>query len=51
MFYRKLYRKMPFINFAISSCALLFQTTVLYPWHKELSLQIDRVENENTKKK
>jgi hypothetical protein len=27
---------LPYINLAIGSSALAFQTTVLYPWHHEL---------------
>jgi len=31
---------MPFVNFAVSFTALTFQTTVLYPWHEELSKEL-----------
>ena len=31
--------RLPIINFIISFTALNFQFFVLYPWHKELSLE------------
>ena len=31
---------MPRISFIICICAFLFQVTVLYPWHLELSAQL-----------
>ena len=34
--YPKVASTLPLINFAISSTALAFQMTVLYPWHKEI---------------
>ncbi len=39
----KLYRGLPVANFIISSSAFLFQVTVLYPWHKEISVNIDKI--------
>jgi hypothetical protein len=27
---------LPYINFVVASSALVFQTAVLYPWHKKL---------------
>lgn len=32
------------INFFISSSALAFQVTVLFPWHNTISKQIDNIE-------
>jgi hypothetical protein len=37
---RRANRYMPFVNFAVSLTALTFQTTVLYPWHEELSKEL-----------
>lgn len=42
-------RVLPIANFCISSSALLFQTTVLFPWHNEISEQINKLEKQNTK--
>ena len=39
----KFYNKLPIINFIIASSALTFQVSVLYPWHKEISYQIDKL--------
>jgi hypothetical protein len=36
-------RSLPLINFTISSTALLFQMTVLNPWHNKISKQLDDV--------
>jgi hypothetical protein len=30
---------LPYLNFAIATSALVFQTTVLYPWHHELDAE------------
>jgi hypothetical protein len=38
--FRRANRYMPFVNFAVSFTALTFQTTVLYPWHEELSKEL-----------
>jgi hypothetical protein len=35
---------LPLFNFVIASSALIFQTTVLYPWHKDISKQIDKMD-------
>jgi len=40
----KYFMYLPVINLAISTCALTFQITVLYPWHNKLSLQLDALE-------
>jgi len=42
-------RVLPVLNFCISSTALLFQTTVLYPWHNEISKQINNLETHKNK--
>ena len=39
------FRNLPIINFCISYTALLFQIGVLYPWHKQISNQINNIEN------
>ncbi len=43
------FRSLPIINFCISSAALTFQVTVLYPWHTQISKQIDTIDNKNKK--
>ena len=43
-------RSLPLINFTISSTALLFQMTVLNPWHNKISKQLDDVKNLYEKK-
>ena len=35
---------LPVINLALTTCALTFQMTVLYPWHTKLSLQLNALE-------
>ena len=40
----KYFMYLPVINLVISTCALTFQITVLYPWHHKLSLQLDALE-------
>jgi len=39
-------RNLPLINFFISSAALTFQVTVLYPWHKEISKKMDTLSDQ-----
>ncbi len=34
------------LSLVVSCSALLFQTTVLYPWHVTLSKQMKRLENQ-----
>jgi hypothetical protein len=34
---------LPIISFVVGSSALLFQTTVLYPWHNELDNDLKRL--------
>lgn len=36
-------RWLPITSFAVGSSALLFQTTVLYPWHNELDTEFKRL--------
>ncbi len=38
--------RIPKINLFIASTALLFQTTVLLPWHNDISTQINKLESE-----
>jgi hypothetical protein len=42
----KIYKKLPVINCAITSCALMFQINVLKPWHDVISKQVDELEKE-----
>eukprot|EP01113_Clastostelium_recurvatum_P043640 TRINITY_DN7253_c0_g3_i1.p1 TRINITY_DN7253_c0_g3~~TRINITY_DN7253_c0_g3_i1.p1 ORF type:complete len:101 (-),score=25.11 TRINITY_DN7253_c0_g3_i1:20-322(-) len=37
---------LPYINLSIASTALLFQMTVLYPWHKELDESFHKLKGE-----
>ncbi len=39
---------LPKINLFITSSALFFQTTVLLPWHNDISKQIYKLESEIT---
>ncbi|KAK1226852.1 hypothetical protein PQX77_010156 [Marasmius sp. AFHP31] len=39
---------LPYLNFAIATAALGFQTTVLYPWHHELDAAFHRLKQEQT---
>lgn len=39
-------RFLPYINFAIASSALIFQVTVLYPWHEKLELDFINLKQE-----
>ncbi len=34
---------LPFFSFCIAVCAFLFQITVLYPWHLELSAEFAKL--------
>jgi len=34
---------LPVISFVVGSSALIFQTTVLYPWHNELDAEFKRI--------
>ena len=36
----------PRINLFIASTALMFQTTVLFPWHNDISSQINKLQEE-----
>ncbi len=46
MFFRRI---LPITNFIIASSALFFQTKVLYPWHIDISKQIDNLEKHKNK--
>ena len=41
-------RVLPYLNFGIASAALVFQTTVLYPWHHELDAAFHKLKTEQT---
>jgi hypothetical protein len=45
-FYDKIYKKLPLIDCAITSCAFFFQINVLKPWHHVISKQVDELEKE-----
>ncbi len=59
MFYKKLplmkliytmfYKNLPVLNFIIAISAFTFQTTVLYPWHNDISRQINNLETKINK--
>jgi hypothetical protein len=51
MFYRKVRYSLPFINLAVSTTALLFQTTILNPWHNKISKEIQSLTNSMENKK
>jgi len=36
-------RYLPIVALVISMCALIFQVTVLYPWHEELSREFAKL--------
>jgi hypothetical protein len=42
--YSRFSKHLPFINLAVTTTALTFQTTVLYPWHNKLSKQLEKIE-------
>ncbi|THU98614.1 hypothetical protein K435DRAFT_660536 [Dendrothele bispora CBS 962.96] len=39
---------LPYLNFGIATSALIFQTTVLYPWHHELDAAFHKLKAEQT---
>ena len=39
-------RMLPYVNFAIASTALIFQVTVLYPWHEKLEQDFIQLKHE-----
>ncbi|WWC89659.1 uncharacterized protein L201_004584 [Kwoniella dendrophila CBS 6074] len=42
-------RALPYVNFIVASSALLFQTTVLYPWHHILSDDFEKLKAEQAR--
>jgi hypothetical protein len=40
------YRYIPFLNFSVSTSAFIFQMAVLNPWHKQISYQLQRIEQD-----
>ena len=43
-------RKLPYLSFIVSTSALLFQITVLYPWHNKLDKDYDMLKDVVIKK-
>ncbi|KAK7434191.1 hypothetical protein VKT23_020322 [Stygiomarasmius scandens] len=39
---------LPYLNFGIATSALIFQTTVLYPWHHELDAAFHKLKAEQS---
>lgn len=39
-------RVIPYVNFAVACSALCFQFFVLYPWHKELDMDFQRLKED-----
>lgn len=37
---------LPIISFVVGTSALIFQTTVLYPWHNELEQEFKRLKEQ-----
>lgn len=42
-------RWLPYVNFAVAASALIFQTTVLYPWHEELDHAFKKMKDEQAR--
>ncbi|KAI9743869.1 MAG: hypothetical protein M1818_002603 [Claussenomyces sp. TS43310] len=40
---------LPYLNFGVASSALLFQTTMLYPWHEELDAEFKKLKQEHVR--
>ena len=40
------YKHLPLINCLIAGTALTFQVTVLNPWHKNISKQIEKIQSQ-----
>ncbi|EMD34599.1 hypothetical protein CERSUDRAFT_116765 [Gelatoporia subvermispora B] len=40
---------LPYVNLAIATSALIFQTTVLYPWHEELDTGFRKLKDEQAR--
>uniref|UniRef100_A0A6C0IF73 Uncharacterized protein n=1 Tax=viral metagenome TaxID=1070528 RepID=A0A6C0IF73_9ZZZZ len=38
------YKKLPLVNFTLATSALIFQTTVIYPLHKDIIKQLTNLE-------
>lgn len=38
--FRRTHRYVPYVNLAVSTTGLVFQTTVLYPWNEQLSKEL-----------
>lgn len=42
--FAKFLQRLPVFNFCVASSALIFQTTVLYPWHLTLDKDFAKLE-------
>jgi len=42
--FNRFYRRLPLVNFFVSGTALTGQVTILNPWYKKISLQIDKLD-------
>jgi len=40
---------LPYLNFSVAVSALVFQTTVLYPWHEELEESFKELKREHVR--
>ncbi|OBZ77533.1 hypothetical protein A0H81_02728 [Grifola frondosa] len=40
---------LPYFNLTIATSALIFQTTVLYPWHEELDASFHKLKEEQAR--
>jgi len=38
---------LPYLNFTVAASALLFQTTMLYPWHEALDAEFQKLKKEH----
>jgi hypothetical protein len=43
--FRRTHRYVPFVNLAVSTTCLIFQTTVLYPWNEKLSKELSDIKD------
>jgi ABC-type nitrate/sulfonate/bicarbonate transport system ATPase subunit len=43
------YKRLTLINTVVATTALMFQVTVLYPWHKDISNQITQIKEQQKK--
>ena len=43
--FSKIKNNLPILNFCVAFSGLLFQTSVLYPWHNKLDDKFKKLEN------